>query len=72
MNFARDSKIGLGLFVSKQIISKNGGSINFISKTEKGSIFIFTFKVKITDQTEENQFDHMWDSAFTNLSGEEN
>ena len=35
--------IGLGLVISKLIVSKFNGQIDFISKYEKGSTFFYTF-----------------------------
>ncbi len=35
--------LGLGLFITKQIIQANGGHIDFISFPDKGSTFVFTF-----------------------------
>ena len=37
--------IGLGLVISKMIVSKFNGSIDFISKYGKGSTFFFTFEI---------------------------
>ena len=41
------SQIGLGLFITKQIVEMFGGSIDFFSEHKKGSIFIFTFDVEL-------------------------
>jgi signal transduction histidine kinase len=38
--------IGLGLVISKMIVSQFDGTIDFISKYEKGSSFYFTFKLE--------------------------
>ena len=36
--------IGLGLVISKMIVKKFDGNINFISEYEKGTTFYFTFR----------------------------
>ena len=36
--------IGLGLVISKLIVSKFGGYIDFLSKYKRGSIFFYTFE----------------------------
>jgi signal transduction histidine kinase len=38
--------IGLGLVISKLIVSKFNGYIDFISKYEHGSTFFFTFEIE--------------------------
>jgi len=38
--------MGLGLYISNQIINTNEGQLDFVSKKNFGSIFIFTFKVE--------------------------
>lgn len=38
--------IGLGLVISKLIVEKFGGYIDFISKFKKGSTFFYTFEIK--------------------------
>ena len=38
--------IGLGLNISRQIVSKCGGQLDFVSIENKGSTFIATFKVE--------------------------
>jgi K+-sensing histidine kinase KdpD len=38
--------IGLGLVISKMIVSKFNGVIDFITKHKKGSTFFFTFEVE--------------------------
>lgn len=40
-------QIGLGLFVSKQIVMNFGGQLDFISSQESGSTFIFTYDVEV-------------------------
>ena len=37
--------IGLGLVISKMIVTKFGGTISFVSKYKQGTIFTFTFNV---------------------------
>ena len=37
--------IGLGLVISKMIVSKFNGFIDFISEYEKGSTFFYTFEI---------------------------
>lgn len=44
--------IGLGLAISKLIVNKFDGHIDFISKLKKGSTFFFTFKVEPYDLVE--------------------
>ena len=39
------SGIGLGLVISKLIVEKFEGSIDFVSKFKKGTIFFYTFKL---------------------------
>jgi signal transduction histidine kinase len=54
--FVQDQKdmnvngIGLGLMISKQIVEKFGGEINFESKHGVGSTFTFTFKLSDKNQ----------------------
>jgi signal transduction histidine kinase len=38
--------IGLGLVISKLIVNKFGGYIDFISKFKKGSTFFYTFETE--------------------------
>ena len=38
--------IGLGLVISRMIVSKFNGSIDFISKYQKGSAFFFSFELE--------------------------
>ena len=47
MYMSDGSQIGLGLFISKQIVEQYGGSIDFYSEYHKGSTFIFTFDVEL-------------------------
>ena len=47
--------IGLGLYVSKQIISYNDGILKFVSKKGLGSTFIFTFKLELMDYLENSK-----------------
>ena len=51
---ANTSGIGLGLFISKQIVSQFDGSINVISQLGEGSEFYFTFSVEREDTPEFN------------------
>lgn len=46
------NQMGLDLFISKQIVMKFGGDLDFISATNKGSTFIFTFDMEIDDMEE--------------------
>ena len=39
--------IGLGLVISRMIVKKFGGQIDFISKFKSGSTFYFTFGVDV-------------------------
>ena len=45
--------MGLGLFVSKQIVTKFNGALDFISKFEKGSTFYFSFDLERDDEQDE-------------------
>jgi signal transduction histidine kinase len=38
--------IGLGLVISKLIVNKFGGYIDFLSKYRKGSTFFYTFQIE--------------------------
>ena len=40
------SQMGLGLFISKQIVTKFNGSLDFVSKYEIGSTFFFSFDLE--------------------------
>lgn len=44
-----EQTIGLGLFVSKQIISANHGKMDFVTVEGRGSTFIFTIKAEKPD-----------------------
>ena len=44
--------IGLGLVISKMIVHKFKGVIDFISDYKKGSTFFFTFQIEDFDQEE--------------------
>jgi two-component system sensor histidine kinase/response regulator len=46
--------IGLGLVISKMIVSQFDGTIDFISKYEKGSSFYFTFKLEHFENKDRN------------------
>ena len=37
--------IGLGLVISKQIVKRFNGQINFISKYKEGTTFFYTFDI---------------------------
>lgn len=39
-------KMGLGLYISKQIVMKFGGDIDFVSEQHKGSTFIFSMELE--------------------------
>lgn len=41
-----DTSMGLGLFISKEIITRHGGSIRVESREKKGSTFYFTIPIK--------------------------
>jgi len=43
--------IGLGLVISKLIVNKYGGYIDFLSKHKKGSIFFYTFETMSHNST---------------------
>ena len=47
MYMSDGSEIGLGLFISKQIVELYGGNIDFYSEPNKGSTFIFTIDVEL-------------------------
>ena len=42
--------MGLGLYISMQLVKSYGGSIDFISEPLNGSTFIFTFNLKIDNE----------------------
>lgn len=42
--------IGLGLVISKLIVTKFGGYIDFVSKHKKGSTFFYTFEIMPHEQ----------------------
>ena len=44
--------IGLGLVISKLIVNKFKGYIDFVSKYKKGSTFFYTFETESHDQVE--------------------
>ena len=45
-------QIGLGLFISKQIVLNFGGQLDFISTEETGATFIFTLDVEVNEYEE--------------------
>lgn len=45
-NLDNDETIGLGLYVSKQIVLKYKGDLDFITEKGTGTTFIFTFEAK--------------------------
>ena len=50
------TQMGLGLFISKQIVTKFNGSLDFVSKYEQGSTFFFSFDLEFYDyQIDENE-----------------
>lgn len=46
--------IGLGLSISKLIVKKFDGHIDFISKQKRGATFFFTFKVMPYDISDDD------------------
>ena len=54
--------MGLGLFISKLIVMKFGGDIDFISEHKKGSTFIFSMDL------EHDQDDNLLDQRNHNFS----
>ena len=48
--------IGLGLVISKLIIEKFGGTINFCSEYEVGTTFTFTFPLQRPEFNELREF----------------
>jgi len=52
------TQMGLGLFISKQIVTKFNGSLDFVSKYEIGSTFFFSFDLESdNDQVQEVPMD---------------
>ena len=50
------SGIGLGLVISKMIVQKFDGIINFVSRWKKGTSFFFTFKIQDYEPKEYQEF----------------
>ena len=53
LNFAVD-QIGMGLFISKQIVQTYGGTLNFVSESagpHRGTTFILTFQLEVSDSS---------------------
>ena len=50
--------IGLGLVISKLIVEKFNGKIDFISKYKKGTTFFFSIQLESVDQLEISTFLH--------------
>jgi len=48
--------IGLGLVISKLIVEKFNGKIDFISKYKKGTTFFFSIQLEPVDQLEISTF----------------
>ena len=46
-NDVGSARVGLGLFISMQLVKSFGGHLDFISQPNKGSTFIFTFNLEI-------------------------
>ena len=52
-NFAFD-QIGMGLFISKQLVQTYDGSLDFISEStgpHRGTTFILTFKIDVNESS---------------------
>ena len=58
-NLDNDDTIGLGLYVSKQIVLKYKGDLDFITEKGTGTTFIFTFEAKEHEPTISNTSSHM-------------
>lgn len=43
------NQMGLGLFISKQIVVNFQGDLDFISTWRKGSTFLFTFRLDVDE-----------------------
>ena len=48
--------IGLGLVISKLIVEKFGGKLNFLSENGKGTTFYYTFPLRDFNEEEKEQF----------------
>ena len=46
-------QIGLGLFISKQIVMNFGGQLDFISTPETGATFIFTMELEVNENEQQ-------------------
>jgi signal transduction histidine kinase len=42
--------MGLGLYISKQIVKKFNGDIDFVSRPQKGSTFIFKMDLEFDEE----------------------
>ena len=46
-------RVGLGLFISMQLVKSYGGHLDFISEPLKGSTFIFTFDLGVDESSDQ-------------------
>ena len=46
-------QMGLGLYISKQIVMKFNGDIDFISENQKGSTFLFSMDMEFDEDEKE-------------------
>ena len=46
-SISESNQMGIDLFISKQIVMKFGGELDFISTWNKGSTFIFSFDMEV-------------------------
>ena len=62
-SFSNENEVGLGLFISKQILHNFDQQINFKTKYGKGSTFMFNFPLEKTRRSAEIDVSDVWEDT---------